>query len=330
VPPRLHLNSRLLWAALSISVGVPFTATSADAQVEYPPGPIEVIVPFTAGGGVDVMGRVTADILRKSLNRTFVVQNRPGANSNIGNQFVARAKPDGQTLLVSSVSLAANKSLYKKISYDPLTDFTPISLISSAPLGLFVNKTVPAKDLKEFIAYLKANPDKLNYASYGVGSSPHLATELFQSVTGTKMAHVPFHGNGPAVSATLANTTQVIFCSTVAAGPFVESGELRALAYADDKRARKMPNLPTFQELGVDFKMGTWFGLLGPAQLPPALVQALNAGLKQGLSSPEAQKRFDAQGADAIGSSPEEFAQFLKDETVRFADMVRKTGIGAE
>jgi len=321
---------RLLSAILSIGLVLPFTASTAGAQVEYPAGPIEVIVPFAAGGGVDVMGRVTADILRKSINRTFVVQNRPGANSNIGNQFVARAKPDGQTLLVSSVSLAANKSLYKKISYDPLTDFTPISLISSAPLGLFVNKSVPASDLKEFIAYLKANPGKLNYASYGVGSSPHLASELFMVLTGTRMVHVPFHGNGPAVSATLANTTQVIFCSTVAAGPFVESGELKALAYANDTRARKMPNLPTFVELGINFKMGTWFGLLGPANLSPALVQALNAGLKQGISSPEVQKRFDGQGAEAIASSPGEFAQFLKDETTRFADMIRSAGLSAE
>ncbi|MPZ38069.1 MAG: tripartite tricarboxylate transporter substrate binding protein [Rhizobiales bacterium] len=321
---------RLLWAILSLTLGVHFTGAAASAQGDYPPGPIEVIVPFAAGGGVDVMGRVAAEILRKSLNRTFVVSNRPGANSNIGNQFVARAKPDGNTLLVSSVGLAANKALYKNLTYDPLSDFTPVSLISNAPLGLFVNKSVPANDLKEFIAYLKANPGKLNYASYGVGSSPYLATELFQFLTGTKMVHVPFKGNGPAVSATLGDTTQVIFCSTVAAGPFVENGELKALAYANDTRARNMPSLPTFIERGVDFKMGTWFGLLGPANLPPALVQALNAGLKQGISSPDVQKRFDNQGADAIASSPNEFAQFLKDETARFADMIRNAGIAPE
>jgi tripartite-type tricarboxylate transporter receptor subunit TctC len=321
----------VLCAVLSLSVGIHVvTATLAAAQTDYPPGPIEVIVPFTAGGGVDVMGRVAADVLRKSLNRTFIVSNRPGANSNIGNQLVARAKPDGNTLLVSSVGLAANKSLYKKLGYDPLSDFTPVSLISNAPLGLFVNKTVPANNLNEFIAYLKANPGKLNYASYGVGSSPFLATEVFMALTGTKMVHVPFPGNGPAVSATLANTTQVLFCSTVAAGPFVENGELKAIAYADGTRARRMPNLPTFTELGLDFKMGTWFGLLGPANLPQPLVQALNAGLKQGISSPEVQKRFDGQGADAIASSPEEFARFLKDETVRFADMLRKAGIAPE
>jgi tripartite-type tricarboxylate transporter receptor subunit TctC len=321
---------RLLWALVSFTIGAHFAGATASAQFDYPNGPIDIIVPFTAGGGVDVMGRVTAEILRKSLHRTFVVNNRPGANSNIGNQFVARAKPDGNTLLVSSVGLAANKSLYKAISYDPLTDFTPVSLISNAPLGLFINKSVPANDLKAFIAYLKANPGKLNYASYGVGSSPHLAAELFQVATGTKMVHVPFPGNGPAVSATLADTTQVIFCSTVAAGPFVESGELKALGYADDTRARKMPNLPTFIEQGVTFKMGTWFGLLGPAKLPPPLVNSLNAGLKKGISSPEVQELLASQGADAIASSPDDFAQFLKDETVRFADMIRRAGIAAQ
>src|SRR4051794_11780209 len=176
-----------------------------------------------------VMGRVAADALKRTLNRTFIVVNKPGANSNIGNQYVARAKPDGSTLLVSSVSLAANKSLYKNVSYDPLSDFAPVSLIANAPLALFVNQTLQVKDLKEFITYLKANPGKLNYAPYGVGSSSHPAAELFQHVTGTKMVHVPFTENGPAVTATLQNTTQVIFCTTVAAGPFVESGPLKGL-----------------------------------------------------------------------------------------------------
>jgi tripartite-type tricarboxylate transporter receptor subunit TctC len=315
---------------LASAVVLPHWTAPASSQTEYPPGPIDVIVPFAAGGGVDVMGRVAAEILKKSLNRTFVVVNRPGANSNIGNQFVARAKPDGNTLLVSSVSLAANKALYKNLSYDPLTDFTPVSLISNAPLALFVHPSVPAKDVKEFIAYLKANPGKLNYASYGVGSSSHLAAEMFQHVTGTKMVHVPFTGNGPATTATLQNTTQVLFSTTVAAGPFVESGALRGLANADDKRATKMPDLPTFKENGVDFTMGTWFGLLGPANLPQPMVDTLAGGLKKGISSPEVQKLFDSQGAVGIASSPEEFGKFLKDENARFTDIIRNAGISAD
>lgn len=327
---RLKLLSLALASVLAPILVLPLSATGAAAQADYPPGPIDVIVPFAAGGGVDVMGRVAADVLKRTLNRAFIVVNKPGANSNIGNQYVARARPDGNTLLVSSVSLAANKSLYKNVSYDPLSDFVPVSLISNAPLALFVNQTLPVNDLKEFIAYLKANPGKLNYASYGVGSSSHLAAELFQHVTGTKMVHVPFTGNGPAVTATLQNTTQVIFSSTVAAGPFVESGGLKALAYASDKRAPKMPNLPTFQESGVDFHMGTWFGLLGPANLPRPMVETLNAGLKKGIGSADVQKLFDTQGAEPIASSPEEFGAFLKAESARFAAIIRSAGISAD
>ena len=327
---RLKILSLALAPVLASALVLPLAAPGAVAQGDYPPGPIDVVVPFAAGGGVDVMGRVAADALKRTLNRAFIVVNKPGANSNIGNQYVARAKPDGNTLLVSSVSLAANKSLYKNVSYDPLSDFAPVSLIANAPLALFVNQTLPVKDLNEFIAYLKANPGKLNYASYGVGSSSHLAAELFQHVTGTKMLHVPFTGNGPAVTATLQNTTQVIFSSTVAAGPFVESGGLKALAYASDKRAVKRPNLPTFKEAGVDFQMGTWFGLLGPANLPRPMVETLNAGLKKGIASADVQKLFDAQGAEPVASSPEEFSAFLKAESARFAAIIRGAGISAD
>jgi tripartite-type tricarboxylate transporter receptor subunit TctC len=319
-----------LWLALAPVVALPLSAAIAFAQADYPPGPIEVIVPFSAGGGVDVTGRVAADVLKRTLNRTFIVVNKPGAGSNIGNQYVARAKPDGLTLLVSSIGLAANKALYRNLAYDPLGDLAPVSLISNAPVALFVNQTVPANDLGAFIAYLKANPGKLNYASYGVGSSPHLAAELFQHVTGTRMVHVPFTGNGPAVTATLQNTTQVLFSTTVAAGPFVESGGLKGLAYANDTRATKMPDLPTFKEAGVDFRMGTWFGLLGPANLPRPLIDALNAGLKKGIASADVQKLFDAQGAEAVASSPEAFSAFLKEETARFDAIIRGAGISAE
>ena len=178
---------------------------------------------FCRGGAVDVTGRVVAQALSKTLARTFVVINRPGANSNIGNLAVVRSKPDGYTLLVSSIGLAANAALYKNLPYDPLRDLSPISLLSNAPLGLFVNKDVPANNLREFVAYVQANPNKLDYASYGMGSSPHLAAELFQRVTGTKMIHIPFSGNAPATVATVSGTTQVIFCSTVAALPFVQN-----------------------------------------------------------------------------------------------------------
>jgi tripartite-type tricarboxylate transporter receptor subunit TctC len=302
---------------------------SAKAQA-LPEGTIEIIVPFTAGGGVDVMGRLTADILSRGLDRSFIVVNRPGANSNIGNQYVARAKPDGRTLLVSSVGLSVNKALYKNISYDPETGFSPISLISNAPLGLFISKSVPVKTLAEFIAYLRANPGKLNYASYGIGSSPHLAAELFQYLTKTKMVHVPFTGNGPATMAIVQDVTQVMFSSVVAAGPYVENGDMKALAYADDKRSAKFPDIPTFVEQGVDFKIGTWFALLGPPDLPRSMVDALNAALKKGIHTPERQSIFDAQGAEPVASTPEQFDAFLKAESVRMSALLRDAGIAAQ
>ena len=269
--------------------------TAPSAQEQYPSSTVEVIVPFTAGGAVDVTGRVVAQALTKALGRSFVVINRPGANSNIGNLFVARAKPDGYTLLVSSIGLAANKALYKDLPYDPLAGLAPVSLVSNAPLGLFVNKSLPVSNLREFIVYLKEHPGKLNYASYGLGSSPHLAAELFQSETGTKMTHVPFNGNGPATMATISGTTQVIFFTPVAALPFVLNGGLKSIAFGDDRRLPQLPDVPTFKESGVNFTMGTWFGLLAPAQTPAPIIATLHKAITGSLDSPESQKILPAK-----------------------------------
>lgn len=295
---------------------------SASAADNYPERTVEVIVPFAAGGAVDVTGRIVAKALSTALNGSFVVINKPGANSNLGNNFVAQARPDGYTLLVSSIGLAANTALYKKLTYDPLADLEPVSLVSTAPVGLFISKSVPAGNLKEFIAYLKAHPGELNFASYGVGSSPHLAAEFFQHETGTKMVHVPFTGNGPATLATVAGTTQVIFCSTVAALPFLRDGALKPIAFADDSRSKELPNVPTFKEAGLDFTMGTWFGLLAPAKTPRAVIDKLNAALRKSLDDPEFNKIAESQGARVVASSPGEFATFLKAESDRLSQVI--------
>jgi tripartite-type tricarboxylate transporter receptor subunit TctC len=304
--------------------------TAALGQEPYPAGNVEVVVPFAAGGAVDVTGRVVAQALSKALARTFVVINRPGANSNIGNLAVARAKPDGYTLLVTSIGLAANAALYRHLSYDPLRDLAPISLVSNAPLGLFVNKSLPVSTPAEFIAYLKANPGKLNYASYGPGSSPHLAAELFQRVTGTKMTHVPFNGNGPATVATVNDTTQVIFCTTVAALSFVQHGDLKAIAFGDDRRSAQLPDVPTFKENGIDFTMGTWFGLLAPAHTPQPIIDTLNKALAGQLHDPQLQRLIRNQGAEVVASSPAEFGKFLKEESDRLATVIRDANIRAD
>lgn len=304
--------------------------SDASRAEEYPSSTVEVVVPFAAGGAVDVTGRIVARVLAKALDGNFIVVNRPGANSNIGNNFVARAKPDGYTLLVSSIGLAANQALYKNLPYDTMTDLAPISLVSVAPVGLFVNKALPVSNLKEFIAYVKANPGKLNYASYGIGSSPHLAAELFEHQTGLKMVHVPFTGNGPATMATVSNTTQIIFCSTVAALPFVLNGSLKPIAFAADHRSHELPDVPTFKESGVDFTMGTFFGLLAPAHTPAPIIAKLNKALVKSLSNPEFQKIVTSQGAEIVGSSPEAFAKFLEQESKRLSIVIKAANIGAK
>ena len=309
-------------AALSAATIAFTTMPSAWAADTYPERTVEVIVPFAAGGAVDVTGRIVAKALTSALKESFVVINKPGANSNIGNNFVAQARPDGYTLLVSSIGLAANTALYKKLTYDPLTDLIPVSLVSTAPVGLFINKSVPADNLKEFIAYLKEHPGELNFASYGVGSSPHLAAEFFQNETGTKMVHVPFAGNGPATLATVSGTTQVIFCSTVAALPFLRDGALKPIAFADDTRSRELPDLPTFKEAGLEFTMGTWFGLLAPAKTPRAIIDKLHDALKKSLDDPEFNKIAASQGARLVVSSPEDFTSFLKAETDRLTKVI--------
>jgi tripartite-type tricarboxylate transporter receptor subunit TctC len=307
-----------------------FAGSAILSQEQYPSANVEIVVPFAAGGAVDVTGRVVAQALSKALARTFVVINRPGANSNIGNLAVVRSKPDGYTLLVSSIGLAANAALYKNLPYDPLQDLSPISLLSNAPLGLFVNKDVPANNLREFVAYVQANPNKLDYASYGMGSSPHLAAELFQRVTGTKMIHIPFSGNAPATVATVSGTTQVIFCSTVAALPFVQNGSLKPIAFGDDRRSVQLPDLPTFKEQGVDFTMGTWFGLLAPRNTPQSVIDTLSKAVSASLGDPELRKVIGNQGARVVGSSPDEFAEFLRAESARLAAVIRDANIRAD
>ncbi len=304
-------------------------SASGWAQRAYPSSPVQVVVPFAPGGAVDVTGRTVSQMLSKALSQEFVVVNMPGANSNIGNLSVARAKPDGYTLLVSSIGLAANPALYKNLNYDPLTDLAPISLISNAPVGLFVTRSLPVNNLREFIDLVKANPGKLNYASYGLGSSPHLAAELFQRTTGTSMQHIPFKGNGPAVTATVSDTTQVLFCSTIAALPFVEVGNLKGIAFADTKRSEQMPNLVTFQEAGVDFTMGTFFGLLAPAKTPGPIIDRLSLAIRHSLDDPTLKMQMRKQGAVVVGSSPEEFARFLTVETERLSDVIRNARISA-
>lgn len=293
---------------------------------DYPSRTVEIVAPFAAGGGTDLIARVLAERLGESLKQRFVVINRPGASTNIGTAAVANAAPDGYTLLLTSISFAANPSLYRKLSYRQ-QDFAPIILIANSPSILVVPPSLPVRTAGDFIAHLKARPGELNYASYGAGSGPHLAAGLLQEITGTKLQHVPYGGGGPAALAVLRGEVQMLLAGSLAVGPMIANGSLKPLALAADTRAPGLPDLPTFREQGIDYVSGTWFGLLAPAKTPPAIVALLNAHVQAALRSESVRARIAETGSDVVGGSPEDFARFLKEETERLAAVIRRANI---
>jgi tripartite-type tricarboxylate transporter receptor subunit TctC len=302
-------------------------AGTALAQEPYPTRPVEIIVPFAAGGGTDLIARLMCDGLGQRLGQSFVAVNRPGANTNVGTLAAIRAKPDGHTLLMASLGLAANPSLYRKLAFDPRRDLAPIALIANVPTILVVNPALPANALGELVAYIKARPGELNYASYGVGSSPHLAAELFQSVTGTSIVHVPYGGGGPAALGVIGNTVQMLFSSVVPVLGMVRGGSVKAIAVASERRLALLPDVPTFKESGVDYATGTWFGILAPAKTPAPIVARLHSAIEDMLRDPAIRAKLTEQGAEVAGIGPEGFADFLRDETARLSAVIRRANI---
>jgi tripartite-type tricarboxylate transporter receptor subunit TctC len=311
----------LLFAAL---IGP--TITSARAQ-DYPARPMEMIVPFAAGGGSELLARLISDGLGKRLGQPFVVLNRPGANTNLGTLSAVRSKPDGYTLLIASIGLAANPSLYKKLAFEPQSDLEPITLIANSPTVLAVPPSLPVNTLPEFIAYAKARPGELNYGSYGVGSGPHLATELFQGKTGIKMVHVPYGGGGPAAVGAMTNQVQALFSSVLPVLGMIRAGTLKAIAIASDRRSELLPEVPTFAESGLDYRTGTWFGLLAPAKTPPGIIDLLHRTTAMVLQDHGVRAKIVEQGAEVVANSPAEFRAFVKDETERLAGVVQGANI---
>ena len=297
------------------------------AQDKYPARTVEIVVPFAAGGGTDVLARMLADGLTRRLGQSFVVINRPGANTNLGTQLVAKSKPDGYTLVMASLGIAANSSLYRKLGYNPATDLAPISLLANAPTILVVHPSFPADSLKEFIAYVTANPGKLNYASYGAGSGPHLATELFKSMTGTDIVHVPFGGGGPAAVAVTGNQVQMLFASVLPVLGLARSKNLKPIAIAAEARSLLLPDVPTFREGGLDYETGTWFGLLAPAKTPEAILKTLHANTVDVLSDPGLRAKMSEQGAEVVGNTPEAFRMHIEAETARLAKVIQNAKI---
>jgi tripartite-type tricarboxylate transporter receptor subunit TctC len=304
-------------------------AVPAQAQ-NYPTKNVELIVPFAAGGGTDLLARLMSEGLGKRLNQSFIPLNRPGANTNTGTLQAVKSAPDGYTLVMASIGLAANPSLYKRLQFDPLTDLDPITLIANSPTVLVVPPSFPANTVAEFIAHLKAKPGELNYASYGIGSGPHLATELFRFKTGVDIVHVPYTGGGPAAVGVMGNSVQMLFSSVLPVLGLIRGGQLKPIAIAADKRSSLLPEVPTFAESGVDYKTGTWFGLLAPARTPKPIIDALHASSVAILQEPAVRARIAEQGADVVANTPDEFRAFIKDEMERLSAVIKNAKISLD
>ncbi len=315
------------WIAVLLGL---FVAAPAAAQ-DYPSRPVKIVVSYAPGGSNDVVARVIAPELQKELGQSFVVENRAGASGTIGADMVAKSPPDGYTLFMGAGAHALAPSLFKKLPYDVVRDFAPVSLAATSAYVLVVNPAVPASSLSELIALLKAKPGQLNYASAGKGTPLHLAAELFKSKTGTDIVHVPYGGDTPALNDLLAGNVQLSFMSVASTAPQIRAGKLRALAVTSARRSEALPDLPTLHELGIDgYDVGTWWGLLAPAGTPEAIVGKLNAAMRKAVAQPEVKERFAPLGLDPRSDSPAGFAAFIRAEVARYAAIAKIAGIEPE
>ena len=318
---------RTLLAALAASLAAAL-APVAFAQPAYPTKPILIVVPFPPGGTTDILARAAAQKMTEAWKEQAVVDNRPGAGGNIGAELVARSPADGYTLLMGTVGThAINASLYAKMPYDHVKDFAPVILVAAVPNVLVVHPSVPATTVAELIAYAKANPGKLNFASSGSGTSIHLAGELFKVMAGVQMTHVPYKGSAPAIADLLGGQVQLMFDNLPSALPQIRAGKLRALAVTSSQRAAALPDVPTIAESGLPgYEASSWFGLLAPAGTPADIVAKINGEVARWLASPEAKEKLLAQGANAAGGTPEDFARHIATETAKWQKVVRESG----
>jgi tripartite-type tricarboxylate transporter receptor subunit TctC len=320
----LRRATAMLAGIAAIALSVP---ASAQAPA-YPTKPIRLVVPFPAGGATDIIARAVSQKLTEAWGQSIVVDNRPGAGGNIGTELVAKAAPDGYTLEMGTVGThAINASLYAKIPFDHIKDFAPIILVAGVPNVLVVNPSLPVNSVQELIAYAKANPGKLNFASSGPGTSIHLSGELFKVMAGVQMTHVPYKGSAPALQDLLGGQVQLMFDNLPPSLPQIKGGRLRALAVTSLTRAPALPDVPTIAESGLPgFEASSWFGILAPAGTPPAIIAKVNAEVAKWLASPEGKEKLVAIGANAGGGSPEDFAQHIQKETAKWAKVVKESG----
>jgi len=286
------------------------------------------VVPSPPAGGTDIIARVLAQHFSATTGQQFVVENRPGAGNMIGIESVARSAADGYTLLMVPSTLALNSVLYKKVSYDPIGDFTPITLAATAPNVLIVNPEVKAQSLAEFIALAKTKPGAMSYGTPGLGTSPHMSMELLKSMAGLDILHVPYRGTAPAVTDIISGQIQAMFANALTARPQVDAGKVRALAVSGPKRIQAMPNVPPVAEAGVPkYEAMQWYGLLAPAGTPPDIIGLLHDGAVKGLHTPEMKEKLAAEGAEPVGSTAAEFADLIKSELKKWAEVARAAKI---
>ena len=313
------------------AVALMIAAFAAHAQ-NYPVKPVRLVVPFAPGGSSEIIARSVAQKLSENTGQQFVVENRPGGAGNIAMQEVARAEPDGYTLMLGHVgTLAMNPAMFAKLPYDPNRDFAPVSLIAIVPNIFVVNANLPVKNLKDFIALAQAQPGSINYGSAGNGSAGHLAFEYLKMVTKIELVHVPYKGTGPMLTDLLGGQTQATSAGTPPLLPHIRSGKLRAFAVGTPQRVSSLPDVPTVAEQGYPgFETSQWYGIIVPLRTPDAIVKKLSAEIAKAVKSPEVLARFHDDGTLAVGNTPAEFAEFIRKEQARWGEVVRKSGVKAE
>jgi tripartite-type tricarboxylate transporter receptor subunit TctC len=314
-----------LLVALAVALALP-----AYAQ-QYPARPVRIVVGFPPGGGVDISARLLSSKLSEYLGQQFVVENKPGAGTNIAAAEVARSAPDGYTLFMNSPAIVINMALYAKPPYDLQRDFTGVSLFAATTNLLVVPASVEANSVQELVKIARENPGRLNYSSAGPGTTQHLAAELFKLRTGTRIVHIPYKGSGPSMTALLAGDVQLSFINPVAVGGHVKSGRLRALAVTDSKRTELMPEVPTMKEAGIDgVEVSLWYALLAPAATPREIVEKLSSAVARAAQDPGIREQLRKQGADPVGNTPAEFNAYLREELARWTEVVKVSGARVE
>jgi tripartite-type tricarboxylate transporter receptor subunit TctC len=324
--PREDTSMPRAWS--SALIGLCLVASPVHAQSDYPSKPVKIIVPSAPGGGTDIAARVLAQHLSQSMGQQFFIDNRPGAGNMIGIEAAARSAPDGYTLLMTASTLSINQLTYKKVLYDAVRDFAPISLVVSLPSVLVVHPSVPARSLAELIALAKQKPDQLTYASAGIGTNPHLSMELLKTMTGIEIRHIPYRGVGPALNDLVAGQVGILIAGVLTTKPQVDAGTVRGLAVTGLKRVEGLPDVPTVAEAGVaNYEALQWYGLLAPAGTPAPIIARLHAETAKAVRSAEMKERLAADGADPVGNTPAEFAAHIKDEMRKWAEVARAAKI---